>query len=181
VQLLMTDQALFNVGAGAHEPAELIGHETIPAELARRLVLAANDKGEAWVRRLFATPSGSQLVAMESTSRTFDGGLGDFLVMRDRQCRTPWCDAPVRHRDHVTAVEVGGSTSAANGQGLCEACNYAKQAVGWRAQTGAGGAGDVVETVTPTGHTYRSRPPDPPGRRRRLRMDTVFTELIAAA
>ena len=33
-------------------------------------------------------------------------------------------------------AEAGGPTSAANGQGLCEACNYTKQAPGWRARPG---------------------------------------------
>jgi hypothetical protein len=181
VQLVMTSASFFNAGPGADEPAELIGHGSIPAELARRLVVAADDKAEAWVRRLFTSADGCRLVAMESTSRTFDGGLGDFLVMRDRSCRTPWCDAPVRHRDHVVAVEHGGSTSEANGQGLCEACNYAKQSVGWQARASGGGAGEEVVTVTPTGHTYASSPPDPPGRRRTIRMDNVFAEFIAAA
>jgi hypothetical protein len=104
---------------------------------------------------------------MESRRRRFPGTLAEFLITRDQVCRTPWCDAPVRHGDHVVAVRHGGTTSAANGQGLCEACNYAKQAPGWRARPGPAGAGDAVETLTPTGHTYRSRAPDPPGTRTR--------------
>jgi hypothetical protein len=52
-----------------------------------------------------------------------------------------------------------------NGQGLCKACNYAKEAPGWHSQRLAE-PGHVVETVTPTGHRHRSRSPDPPGRRR---------------
>ncbi len=103
---------------------------------------------------------------MDSQRRFFADGLAEFLVTRDQLCRTPWCDAPVRHSDHVVAVAAGGETSADNGQGLCEACNYAKQAAGWRARA-SGGAGLLVEITTPTGHTYRSRPPDPPGGRRR--------------
>ena len=71
--------------------------------------------------------------------RTFPAGLAKFLVLRDQTCRTPWCDAPVRHRDHVVPVEEGGATSAGNGQGLCEACNHAKQAHGWLARPGPPG------------------------------------------
>lgn len=99
---------------------------------------------------------------MDSRRRIFPRGLVDLLVARDQTCRTPWCDAPIRHIDHIVPAAGGGSTSAANGQGLCEACNYAKQALGWRARPGPGGAGEVVETWTPTGHRYTSRPPDPP-------------------
>ena len=87
-------------------------------------------------------------------------------LVRDQYCRTSWCGAPVRHADHVTAWADGGATSEANGQGLCEACNYAKQAPGWHARPGPDGAGDLVETTTPTGHTYTSRPPPLPGPRR---------------
>ena len=163
VELVMTDQTFFNTGAGSDEPAHLIGCGTIPAELARRLVQVADEKAEAWIRRLYADPEG-RLVAMESTSRRFEGGLGEFLVIRDQICRTPWCGAPVRHGDHVVRADFGGPTAEANGEGLCAACNQAKEAPGWRASPAIdGGAGVEVEIVTPTGHRYRSHPPDPPG------------------
>ncbi len=102
---------------------------------------------------------------MDSRRRRFDGRLRDFLILRDQVCRTPWCDAPVRHLDHVTPAEHGGPTSATNGQGYCEACNHAKQAPGWTTDPVAGDAGIAVTTSTPTGHSYQSRPPKPPGGR----------------
>src|SRR5690606_20074108 len=75
-------------------------------------------------------------------------------------CRNPWCDAPVRHIDHVKPVAEGGVTTAANLQGLCEACNHAKQAPGWRQRADLRADGThVVETVTPAGRRCRSRPP----------------------
>ncbi len=167
VKLVMTDQTLFNHGEGSDEPAHVEGFGTVPAELARRVARAAAQGAELWLRRLYTDPETGQLVAMDSRRRTFAGGLGELLITRDQICRTPWCDAPVRHGDHVVPVEDGGLTVAANGQGLCEACNYAKAAVGWSARPGPGGAGALVETITPTGHVYRSRAPDPPGTTRR--------------
>jgi hypothetical protein len=116
-----------------------------------------------WLRRLYRHPDTGALVGMDRERRCFDGGLRRFLVLRDRTCRTPWCDAPVRHADHVVPAEAGGPTSADNGQGLCQACNHAKQAPGWRAVPDPGGAGQAVTTITPTGHAYTSRAPDPPG------------------
>jgi hypothetical protein len=102
---------------------------------------------------------------MDSRRRFCGGGLASFLIVRDDVCRTPWCGAPIRHKDHALRAEDGGPTSAENGQGLCEACNLAKEAPGWHARAGGGGgSGSWVETVTPTGHRYRSRPPDPPGK-----------------
>jgi hypothetical protein len=79
--------------------------------------------------------------------------------LRDQVCRTPWCDAPIRHTDHSEAVLEGGETSYANAQGLCQACNLAKQAPGWRARPGSAGS---VDTATPTGLRYRTVPPGLP-------------------
>nr|WP_237686245.1 HNH endonuclease signature motif containing protein [Arthrobacter jiangjiafuii] len=81
----------------------------------------------------------------------------------------PWCGAPIRHFDHIKPFRDGGTTSAENLQGLCEACNQAKEAPGWSMSTvSAGpaalrGASHTVETRTPTGHLYRSAAPPLPG------------------
>ena len=64
---------------------------------------------------------------MESTARTFPTALARFIRLRDRICRTPWCDAPIRHLDHHQPWAHGGATTAENGQGLCEQCNHARQ------------------------------------------------------
>jgi hypothetical protein len=95
---------------------------------------------------------------MDSRARLFPKALAAFLDIRDRWCRTPWCDAPIRHRDHVKPYAQGGATSAVNGQGLCEACNHAKQAAGWSAET-VPGERHTVQITTPTGHRHRSRAP----------------------
>ena len=99
---------------------------------------------------------------MDARSRAFPASLGLFIDLRDRSCRTPWCDAPIRHRDHVVPDHAGGPTSAGNGQGLCEACNQAKEAPGFTAR--ASDDGRTVVTTLPTGHQVRSRAPAlPPG------------------
>lgn len=52
----------------------------------------------------------------------------------------------------------------ANGQGYCQACNNAKQAPGWLMYPVATRDGPhQVGIITPTGHHYSSRAPDPPG------------------
>ena len=157
LNLIMTDRTLF---AGDDEPAHLIGHGPIPAPLARALVIGHADAATTtWVRRLYTDPTGAQLVAMDSRQRLFPAGAQRFLIARDQTCRTPWCDAPIRHIDHVAPHSQGGRTSIDNGQGLCEACNLSKQPPDWRSQAGRNG---VIETTTPTGHTYPSHPPPPP-------------------
>ncbi len=176
--------------AATDEPAEVIGYGPIPAPVARAMI--RDSSAQVWLRRLFINPDDGSLIAMDSRRRPFPGALRRFLVVRDRVCRTPWCDAPIRHADHVVAVSAsstsnGGSargpTSAANGQGLCAACNYAKQAPGWQARPGPAGAGEVVKTVTPTGHRYASRPPPLPGVRPHAPslVEQRLAELLAAA
>jgi hypothetical protein len=168
VNLVMTDQTLLG---GDHQPAHLHGYGTIPAFLARDLVREAD---RARVRRLFTSPRDGSLVAMDSRRRFFDGLLRQFAVLRDQICRTPWCDAPIRHIDHPVRVADGGQTTADNSQGLCEACNYTKEAKGWRARR-VPGRRHPIEITTPTAHTYTSEAPRPPETRHYpLRLEIGF-------
>jgi hypothetical protein len=102
---------------------------------------------------------------MDSRRRLFDAGLRRFLVARDGTCRTPWCDAPIRHADHVRPHAAGGPTSDVNGQGLCVRCNLVKEHPGWAAEVVDAGptAGSrdahAVAITTPTGQRYTSTAP----------------------
>ena len=163
VDLVISDESL--LGAG-HEPATLpdLPGCTIPAQIAREVIARAlRAETVSWIRNLYADPSG-RLVAMTSKQRLAPAGLADFLVLRDQGlCRTPWCDAPIRHTDHVHPHHHGGETSETNTQGLCVACNLAKQAQGWSQRVIQDDAvAHTVETTTPTGHRHRSRAPAPP-------------------
>ena len=100
---------------------------------------------------------------MESRSRCFPRGLARFIGLRDQTCRTPYCDAPIRHRDHAQPHNRGGPTSAENGLGECERCNYAKESHGWQVTAGDENGVHTAEFVTPTGHHYRSTAPPAPG------------------
>ncbi|HEX2858424.1 MAG TPA: DUF222 domain-containing protein [Propionibacteriaceae bacterium] len=172
LHLVMAADTLLTDG---ERPARVHGHGPIPAPLARRLVSAAPAVG-SWVRKLYATPKGG-LVAMESGSRFFPDGLADFITLRDQYCRTPYCDAQIRHIDHIIPHSKGGPTRVENGQGLCERCNHAKQAPGWNQavllkdvpdqhrDTGQPHIGQGLEIrdvllTTPTGHHYTSPTPD---------------------
>ncbi|MGT2460618.1 HNH endonuclease [Sinomonas atrocyanea] len=156
VNVVMSDAAL--VG-GSPEPAALAGYGVLPAQIARDLVLASSD---AALRRLYTSPTTGSVAALESRCRAFPPGLRDFIALRDQTCRNPWCDAPIRHHDHVVPAARGGPTSAANGQGLCERCNQAKEAPGWRHAT-TPALRHTVTVTTPAGHRYRSTAPPLPG------------------
>ena len=156
INLIMTDRTLF----GDDEPAHLTGYGPIPAALARALVIGhADTTTSTWIRRLYTDPTGTQLAAMDSRQRLFPAAAQRFLIARDQTCRTPWCDAPIRHLDHVIPHSRGGPTNTTNGQGLCAACNLSKQASGWRSRVNRDGS---IDTTTPTGHTYPSNPPPLP-------------------
>jgi hypothetical protein len=65
-----------------------------------------------------------------------------------------------RHTDHATPDARGGPTSLRNGLGECEACNYAKEAPGWRVHTWCDSDGrHTAEFTTPTDSRHRSTAP----------------------
>lgn len=156
VNLVISDEALLAAGG---DPATISGHGPVPAAIGRRLVAESIGAGaKTALRRLFRNPAGA-LVAMDSRRRTFPKVLAEFIDLRDQTCRTPWCDAPIRHHDHTVPRARGGGTSAANGAGLCEQCNYAKEADRWHVQPIDGTDCHTIELITPTGKTYRSTAP----------------------
>lgn len=146
-------------------PGWLADYGPIPAGFARSMTgdAAADAAVKTMLRRLYRHPRSGQLVAMESQARIFPKGLATFLQLRDRTCRTPYCDAPIRHHDHARPAHRGGPTSALNGLGECEACNYAKDAPGWSVTTADADGVHTAEFRTPTGAVYRSTAPPLPG------------------
>jgi len=157
IQLVMTDRTLFD---GDNEPAHLTGYGPIPAPLARHLIRTASPQIKTWIRRLYTDPDTGHLINGDNQRRLFTPAARQYLIARDQTCRTPFCDAPIRHADHTNPYANGGPTTITNGQGLCERCNYTKMAAGWTTRTAPDGIG--VITTTPTGHTIRSDPPPPP-------------------
>lgn len=148
----------------ANRPGRLIGYGPVPASLAR--AVARDPDAEVWVRRVFAHPREGTLVATDSRSRFFPPGLRRLLIARDQTCRTAWCDAPIRHLDHVRPARAGGETSAGNGEGLCETCNHSKENPGWSVQAGSQTANPTAPTLaitTPTGNRYPTGAPPLPG------------------
>ena len=156
LRLTMAHDALLG---GIEQPTYLAEHGPVPAGVARALVADNLDAGaKVWLKRLYVRLETGELLAMDSRSRFFPKGLAEFLDLRDRWCRNAYCNAPIRHHDHVEPHEDDGPTSAANGQEVCVACNLAKQAPGWSSRV-VPGERHTVEITAPTGHRYRSRAP----------------------
>ena len=163
VNVVISDQALLGAENGS---AVIAGYGPVPSAVAQKLITdaVADRRSRATLRRLYANPANGALVALESRSRLFPKGLNDFVGLRDQRCRTPYCDAPIRHRDHAQPHRNGGPTSAANGLGLCAACNYAKESSRWVVTADYDRSGrHTAEFTTPTGAHYRSVAPPMPG------------------
>ncbi|TVY01543.1 DUF222 domain-containing protein [Mycolicibacterium porcinum] len=162
VGLVLSDQTLFG---DDESPAVVEGYGPVPASVARNLVsdAVADERSRATLRRLYRHPESGALAAMESRSRLFPKVLAQFIELRDQTCRTPYCDAPIRHHDHAQPHAGGGPTSVLNGLGECERCNYVKESPGWRVTTSDENGVHMAEFVTPTGAVYRSAAPPPPG------------------
>jgi uncharacterized protein DUF222 len=159
VNLVLSDATLLG---GDDTPAEVGGYGPVPAAVARHLVATAVDdrRSRATLRRIYAHPQSGALVALESRARLFPRGLATFIGLRDQLCRTPYCDAPIRHSDHAQPHAKAGPTNAVNGLGLCERCNYIKEAASWRVTASVDESGThAAEFTSPTGERYRSSAP----------------------
>ncbi|WP_460353760.1 HNH endonuclease signature motif containing protein [Mycobacterium sp. ZZG] len=169
LNLVMADTTL---AGDDDELGWLDGYGPVPAGFCRALTAdaVADAQPKASLRRLYRHPDSGQLVAMESAARIFPKGLAQLLERRDRTCRTPYCNAVIRHHDHAIPDRAGGPTSARNGLGMCEACNYAKEAPGWQVNTTDTDGEHTAEFTTPTAAIYRTSAPQLPGPpvRRRL-------------
>jgi hypothetical protein len=164
VNLVISAESLLAAG---DDPAHVPGIGWLPAGLCTQLVRDASAAATVTLRRLFVRPADRSLVAMESHSRTFPPALAELLDLRDGgRCRTPGCNAVIRHHDHVVRESDGGPTSAHNGQGLCERCNYVKETPGWTSWVASPDPGaHEVHGVTEHLRILRSTaPPLPDGR-----------------
>src|SRR5215211_1068313 len=144
-------------------PAEIAGYGPIPAGTA--LDLLRSSRGRRWWRRLFPAPAGGPIIGSDGFRRRFNDSLGSLIRLRDRTCRDPYCDAPIRHLDHIHRHADGGPSTLANGRGLCPRGNYVREMPGWTATVTNDGRHSHPHTLTittPTGHTYTSSAPQPP-------------------
>jgi hypothetical protein len=92
--------------ANNHKSAELAGYGPLPAGLARDLL--ATSKSRLWWRRLYALPFGGPLAGGDPHRRNFDGYLRKLIIWRDQECRDAYCEAPIRHIDHIRRYTDGG-------------------------------------------------------------------------
>jgi hypothetical protein len=160
VQITLPLQALTDPTSA--RTATIAGYGPLPGDLARDIITTS--AGRRWWRRLFTGPTG-QLVGGDPHRRRFDGWLGKLIALRDQHCRDPYCDAPIRHLDHIHRHTDAGTTTLANGRGVCARGNLVREMPGWQVTLVTGlnySSPHRVQVTTPTGHQYLSQAPDPP-------------------
>ncbi len=148
--------------AGESERPAATGDGTVvPAQTARDLIDSAIATGAgATIRDVHVDPDTGGVTDVGKQQRFHRGLDAVYLNYRDRTCRHPGCDAPIRHKDHPKPVAAGGRTTRANSQGLCEHHNYVKEMPGWTARVVDARPGrHTIEVTTPTGHRYFSKAP----------------------
>lgn len=180
VGLIMTDKTLF---LGGRQPAYLEGYGVIAPQYARELVAGeeisnnmtlaemAKTRSPAFIEqleatveliRLYTAPGDKDLIAMDSKARIFPEKMKKFIKMRDRGCRTPFCDGMIEEYDHVTQAYLGGHTCVINSDGRCKFCNQAKETPGWQEIVIASGP-HQIKIATGMGPPYHSTAPPATG------------------
>ena len=181
VNLVLSDETLL---AGGHEAAQLQGFGPVPAGIARQLVADAVDSDtETSLRRVYSCPQSGALTAMESQSRTFPKSLRKLIDLRDRTCRTPWCDAPIRHHDHIRSRRESGKTTRAKRVRALRGLQLREGSTGLdRPSRTAGPARThLIDLGTPTGHHYRSAAPPLPAAARQSEVEAVLIAHLRAS
>jgi hypothetical protein len=159
VQVVMPVEALLDPDSPL--PAQIAGHGPVPAQIARELL--ATTAGRKTLRRL-VTRDGI-VIGGDSRRRAFDGVLETFIRARDgNRCTEPYCDAPIRHIDHVRRWTDGGRTEFVNGRGLCEFHNHAREPLQTR-RTAARRPRRTSARPAAGPRAETCAPPDRPGRR----------------
>ena len=162
IGVIITDHVLLDPGTG--DLAQIEGYGTVPAEAVRESLrdplnaIAGTDEDPLGPDGPALRAVLRKLVAVESRARAFPSALARFIRLRDRTCRGPHCNAPIRHIDHIRPHAAGGCTCLENGQGVCAYCNDKEQQLASVERVGDPAVdGHVVEWTTRLGATRRTR------------------------
>ncbi len=136
------------------DPAELAGHGHLPASLARHIATGPNTV----LRRIITDPLSGQVLDLGRDRYRPTAGLGEFVRVRDRECRRPGCHRPAQacDLDHSVPWQHGGHTDADDLVSFCRRDHRLKDEPGWTYQLASDG---TLTITTPTGRRYDSTPP----------------------
>ncbi|RSN23345.1 HNH endonuclease [Amycolatopsis sp. WAC 04169] len=136
------------------DPAELAGHGTIPAALARHIAGGENSV----LRRIVTDPLSGQVLDLGRDRYRPTAGLAEFVRVRDRECRRPGCHRPAQacDLDHAVPWQHGGHTTDTELIDLCRRDHRLKDEPGWTYHLDPDG---TLTITTPTGQRHDSTPP----------------------
>ncbi|UUV36458.1 HNH endonuclease [Amycolatopsis roodepoortensis] len=136
------------------DPAELAGHGHIPAALARHIATGP----DTVLRRIVTDPLSVQVLDLGRDRYRPTAGLGEFVRVRDRECRRPGCHrvAQACDLDHAVPWQHGGHTAHTELIDLCRRDHRLKDEPGWIYRLDSDG---TLTITTPTGQSYDSTPP----------------------
>ncbi|UUV36119.1 HNH endonuclease [Amycolatopsis roodepoortensis] len=136
------------------DPAELAGHGHIPAALARHIATGP----DTVLRRIVTDPLSGQVLDLGRDRYRPAAGLGEFVRVRDRECRRPGCHrvAQACDLDHAVPWQHGGHTAHTELIDLCRRDHRLKDELGWVYRLDSDG---TLTITTPTGQSYDSTPP----------------------
>jgi hypothetical protein len=134
-------------------PGTLDGYGPIDANVARRLAAEAPS-----FQRILTHPITGTLLDIDRRSYRVPADMKRWVRQRDGSlCGFPTgCGRPGSDLDHRRAWSDGGTTSAANLQGLCRSHHRLKHEGGWRSTANERGA---TVWTSPTGHVHANDPP----------------------
>ena len=121
-----------------------------------------DDRSRATLRRLYRHPDSGALVAMESRARLLPQGAGrGSSTLRDDTCRTPYCDAPIRHHDHATPTAAADRPAPLNGLGAVRSVQLRQGStrLAGHHRPSTKPARHTAEFTTPTGATHTASEP----------------------
>jgi hypothetical protein len=99
-------------------------------------------------------------LGVDPTRRLPTAAQARYVKARDQHCVHPGCRATRTEHDHTTAHGEGGPTLTKNLALRCPKHHRLKHLPGWKAIQDPDG---TLTLTTPSGRTYRTRPPDPDG------------------
>ncbi|HEY3605641.1 MAG TPA: DUF222 domain-containing protein [Sporichthyaceae bacterium] len=142
---------------GDDQRVSMPGFGPLPGEAADLVV-----RDPEWQRLLTDLDTSARLDAHPDRYRPGDA-LDRFIRLRDQHCRWPGCRRGAKYCDvdHSTPHgRKGGLTIRRNLACFCRRHHQIKQLPGWKIVQGDYGE---LTVTTPTGRSYRTRPPNPDG------------------
>ncbi|HET6286142.1 MAG TPA: DUF222 domain-containing protein [Amycolatopsis sp.] len=135
------------------DPAEMAGHGHLPATLARHIATGP----DTVLRRIITDPMSGQVLDLGRDRYRPTAGVGEFVRVRDRECRRPGCGRPAQacDLDHSVPWQFGGATTADDLIDLCRRDHRLKDEPGWIYRLASDG---TLTVTTPTGQSYDSSP-----------------------